>query len=406
MLLFGLAALGALAVSTDAIGLDELRVDPARIEATVRYLAAFPTRNTSSVHLPEAAKWVAGEFSKIPGLRVETFEYTVQAGRRVPATKTVVEVVATLPGETDRRVLIGGHIDSINMHAGALNDQAAIEAARAPGANDDLSGVALTLEAARVLSTRHWRHTLTFVAFSGEEEGLYGAEALARHAREAGWKIEGMLNNDMVGNTHNLRGMKNDREVRVFSEELPAHQSRELARYIAWLTDTHSGGLFFDASQMKLRRPSFGVKLVFRKDRFGRGGDHTPFNNEGFTAVRFVEAIEEYSRQHTPQDLPEFVDFNYTANIARLNILTASALAQAADAPTAVRVTLDQSHDTTLTWHGEASGSYVVYWRETTSPTWEGSKLVKGLTVKLDKINKDDHVFAVGSPGGIPVEAR
>jgi Zn-dependent M28 family amino/carboxypeptidase len=405
-MIFSLAILSVVGLSSLAtLSVDDLKVDPARLEATVRHLASFPTRNTSTPHLTKAAEWVAAEFRKIPGLQVELFEYDVQAGRRVPESKKVVEVLATLPGETERRVLIGGHLDSINMHSGALNDMAAIMAAPAPGANDDLSGVALTMEAARLLSTRKWNHALTFVVFSGEEQGLFGAEALAKHAKAEGWKIDAMLNNDMVGNTHNLRGMKNDREVRLFSEELPAHQSRELARYIAWLVDTHSKGIFFDAKQVKAHKPGFGVKLVLRKDRFGRGGDHTPFNNAGYTAVRFVEAIEEYSRQHTPQDLPEYVDFQYTANIARINILAASAIAQAGAAPSEVKVTLDQSHDTTLTWHGDPAGSYMVYWRETTSPRWEGWKEVKGLKVTLDKINKDDHVFAVGVPGGIPVPA-
>lgn len=390
-----------LAVAAFALVAPLPNVDESRLRAIIEHLATFNTRNTSSPELSQAADWVATEFRKIPGLNVEIFNYDIHKGQRVPADKTVVEVVATLPGKTDHRVIIGGHMDSINMTRGAD-----VFTARAPGANDDLSGVALTMEAARLMSTRQWNDTLVFVAFSGEEQGLLGSAALARFARQHNWKIDGVLSNDMVGNTSDHLGEKDDRNVRVFSEESPEHQSRELARYIEWIQDTRKESLFFDAGLARKRvgRPGHGIKLVFRKDRFGRGGDHSSFNNEGFTAVRFVEVFEEYTRQHTPLDLPDHVDYHYLANNTRANILTASALADAATPPTRVRVVRDQNQSTSLTWEG-SSPAYVVYWRETTSPTWEQASVVKGNKVVLDKINKDDHVFAVGVPGGIPVPA-
>jgi hypothetical protein len=413
-------ALAALLLAAPAVNVDE-----SRMRALIEHLAAFNTRNTSTPELEQAATWVADEFRKIPGLQVEMFKYDLAPGPRVPVGKTVVEVVATLPGRTDHRVIIGGHLDSINMTRGAD-----VYTARAPGANDDLSGVALTMEAARLMSQKSWNDTLVFVAFSGEEQGLLGSAALARFAKKEGWKIDGVLSNDMVSNSSNHVGERDEHHVRVFSEEspmdelhkladyisdkeirfhlLPMHESRELARYIEWIQNTRKEDLFFDPELMRTRtaKPRHGVKLVFRKDRFGRGGDHSSFNNEGFTAVRFVEMYEEYTRQHTPLDLPDHVDYKYLANNARVNILAASALANAPDPPTRVRVVRDQSQTTTLTWDGAADANYVVYWRETTSPVWEAARPYRGNKAVVEMVNKDDHLFAVGAPGGIPVPAN
>ena len=390
-------ALAALALAAPAMNVDE-----SRMRSLIEHLAAFNTRNTNTPELEQAAHWVADEFKKIPGLQVEIFTYDIHQGQRVPVDKTVVEVVATLPGKTDHRVIIGGHLDSINMTRGAD-----LYTARAPGANDDLSGVALTMEAAHLMSQKAWNDTLVFVAFSGEEQGLLGSAALALHAKREGWKIDGVLSNDMVSNSSDHLGEHDDRNVRVFSEESAVHESRELARYIEWLQNTRKEDVFFDAglSRRRVSKPGHAVKLVFRKDRFGRGGDHSSFNNEGFTAVRFVEVYEEYTRQHTPLDLPDHIDYRYLANNARVNILAASALADAPRPPARVRVVRDQSQTTTLTWEGTADSAYVVYWRETTSPVWEVAKVFRGNKAVIERVNKDDHQFAVGSPGGIPVPA-
>jgi Zn-dependent M28 family amino/carboxypeptidase len=262
---------------------------------------------------------------------------------------------------------------------------------RAPGANDDASGTALALEIARVMSSRKWTHTLVFVGWSGEEQGLHGSRALAKKAKAEGWKVEAVLSNDTVGSSSNKAGQKDDKRVRVFSDDAETHVSRELARFIEFTVRT----------EMR----DFGVKLVFRRDRFGRGGDHTPFNEEGFNAVRFIEVHEEYTRQHTPDDLPEFMDWAYLANVTRANLAAMGALATAGDPPTNVRIDMRQGLDTTVTWEG-VGPNWVVYWRETTSPTWQGSYKVTGATrFTLQGINKDDHVFAVGAEGGIPVTA-
>jgi hypothetical protein len=383
-----LALLSLAAVPVESVDVDALvkQVNARRLRATVERLASWPNRNTNNPTLTEAAEWIAGEYRKIPGLEVELMRYRIEKSQRVPEAKEVVQVVATLPGATTRRILVGGHFDTINMVQRTLD-------APAPGANDDASGTAVALELARVLASRKWRNTLVFVAWSGEEQGLLGSRALAKRAKEEGWPLDAVLSNDMVGNSRNNLGQSNARELRVFSEESEDHHSRELARFLHW--------------NAKGRIRGFAPRLVFRRDRFGRGGDHTPFNQEGFTAVRLVEVHEEYSRQHTPDDRPEAMDWRYLANSARLNLLTMATLADAAEPPTEVRVDRTQGYDTHLTWQSKPGVRYVVYWRETTSPVWQSAREVGAASeATIAKVHKDDYVFAVGAAGGIPVEAK
>ncbi|MGE0000699.1 MAG: M20/M25/M40 family metallo-hydrolase [Fimbriimonadaceae bacterium] len=356
-----------------------------RLLATVEKLASFHTRNSLSTGLTEACEWIAGEYRSIPGVEAELMKYTLQKGRRIPEDTPAVQVVAVLPGETDTRVLIGGHIDSLNL---AVDPKSG----RAPGANDDASGVAVALECARLLSGKKLRNTLVFVAFSGEEQGLLGARALATRAKDSGWHIVGVLNNDTVGSSINLEGQSDRDRVRVFSEE-GDHGSRELARYVAWINADADNG--------------FGIKLVFRRDRFGRGGDHTPFVEAGFPGVRFIEVFEEYTRQHTPEDLPQHVDKEYLAKVCRANLLALEALAMAGPAPENVRISRDQGHSTTVLWQATKGERYGVYWRETTSPVWQGMEEADDSGRHTIKgVNKDDHIFAVGSLPGVPVEAK
>lgn len=381
-------ALLTLAVAPAAPDIDALlkEVDVRRLRATVERLASWPNRNTNNPTLTEAAEWLASEYRKVPGLQVEIMRYRIERGQRVPEAKEVVQVVATLPGETTRRIVVGGHMDTINMKEGKVDSPA-------PGANDDASGTALALELARVLARHKWKNTLVFVAFSGEEQGLLGSRALAKRAKEEKWTLDAVLSNDMVGNSRNNLGQSNAKQLRLFSEESEDHNSRELARFIDW------------NSRGKIR--GFAPKLVFRRDRFGRGGDHTPFNQEGFTAIRFVEVHEEYSRQHTKDDLPGAMDWRYLANSTRLNLLTMATLAQAAEPPREVRVDRAQGYDTKLTWRGTPGTKYVVYWRETTNPLWEKALEVGAVSeVVVPKVHKDDHVFAIGAVGGVPVEAK
>ena len=355
------------------------------LRQTLTHLSTYPTRNTNTPELEKAAEWVASEFKKIPGLRVELMRYDVKKGRRVVADKSVVQVVATLPGESDKKIIVGGHLDTINLTGDPLT-------AIAPGINDDGSGVALTLECARILSQKRWRNTLVFVAFSGEEQGLFGSGALAERAQKESWKIEAMLNNDTVGASQGPGKLKDKKRVRLYSEESTDHNSRELARFIEWETRGKVKG--------------FSPWLVFRKDRFQRGGDHTPFNIKGFNAVRFVEAIEYLTHQHTDKDTLEGIDFDYLANVVRLNLISLSLFASAADAPTNVRYDAKQAHDTIVRWNSQPGVSYRVYWRESSSSVWQGMvEAGEKNEVTIKGKNKDDHVFAVGAVGGVPISA-
>lgn len=357
------------------------------VERIVRHLASFPTRHTLSEGNRAAAEWIAGELSRLPNFSVEIMPYIAPAGPRVPVDTEVLQVIATRPGRTDRRVLVSGHFDSLNLvGTSGPGDFANVIHNPAPGANDDASGVAVAMEVGRELAETT-EHTLVVCALSGEEQGLLGAKALAKRAREEGWTIDALLNNDTVGSSSNLLGHRDDSRVRVFSEESSAHQSRELARFIAWLS----------------RDEAFGPKLVFRKDRLLRGGDHSPFNDAGFTAVRFVEVHEEYTRQHTPDDRPEFVDFAYLDRVRGLNALVAQSLLSAGVAPTNVRVERAARASTDVRWDGD--GAMDVFWRETTSAVWQGSFSARGGEFRVPEINVDDHVFAVGAVGGIPVPA-
>lgn len=365
-------------------------IDPARMRADVEKLASFHTRNTLSMTLNDAASWLADQYRAIRGTDAELMRYVIPKGRRVPEEREVVQVVATQRGEHDRIILVGGHMDSLNLQVDAATG-------RAPGANDDGSGTVLALELARAMASVPHKHRLGYVGFTGEEQGLLGSRALAKRAKAENWKLEAVLSCDTVGSSGNKNGQKDTKRVRVFSDEEttanPNAQSRELARFIEWIT--------------RGRVKGFGVKLVFRKDRFGRGGDHTPFHEEGFPAVRFIEIHEEYTRQHTPDDLPQYMDWNYLANVARINLLAYASLASADDPPANVKIVRDQSHDTTVTWDAKTGACYAVYWRETTSPTWQDCHHAgEAERATIKKVNKDDFIFAVGAEGGVPVEAR
>jgi hypothetical protein len=364
---------------------DQVSAD--RLKNTIETLSSWNTRNTNTPEAWEVAEWIASQYRQLPHMEVEVWEYEIASGRRVPETKRVPQVIATLPGRSTRRVMVGGHFDTLNA-----DFEGDLFSLRAPGANDDASGTALAMEVGRLMAANTWENTLVFCAFSGEEQGLLGSRALATRAREESWVVDALLSNDMVGNSSTVRGAADGQTLRIFSEENPdRHQSRELARWIEWIT--------------RGQIPGASVRPVFRKDRFARGGDHTPFNEAGFTAVRFVEQTEEYSRQHTTTDLPEFVDFAYLAQNTKINLLAMSMLASAGPQPSEVRVDLKQSYDTTLSWAGTPGSKYRVYWRETTSPTWQGSEFVGETESFRSDLSKDDNVFAVAAEYGIPVVA-
>jgi len=395
------------------------------LEADVRKLVSYGTRHTLSDTqskkrgIGAARQYVFDEFrkySKAGGGRMtvemDTFTYNPD-GRRVDKKTLMANVLATIPGTdpTDKRVLLmSGHIDS--RVTDVMN-----RTADAPGANDDASGVAAVMEVARVLAGQKFPCTIKLVAVQGEEQGLLGAEHLAKRAKKEGWNLVAMLNNDIVGNSKGHDPDVTDTlHLRVFSEGVPATETPEQARQRRQLSSEN------DASSRQLARYAvtaarqyvsvggYSVLLEYRPDRFLRGGDHTPFNQQGYAAVRFTETNENFDHQHQDLrtengtvygDLPEFVDYRYLRRTAQVNLATLASLALAPAAPQKVEVlTAKLTNRTELRWQapqgGPAPAGYVVLVRETSAPQWQQRLPVTGLTADL-AISKDNYIFGVAS---------
>jgi Peptidase family M28 len=423
-----------------AIGL----IDTSRIDQTIKTLVGYDTRNSlsSMEQMPAgkgveaAADWIAAEFERISKacggcleIKRDTFiaDPAGAAGsawaNRIPRATRMTNVYAILrgndPAQARRMYLVTGHYDSRNLNVMDARGTA-------PGANDDASGVAVSLECARALSTLHLPATVVFVAVAGEEQGLVGSAHLAHLAREQGWQLEGVLNNDIVGGNTTPGDMLQLKDrVRVFSESVPASATPEQAKHISAVggeNDSPSRQLaraladtartYFPASY----ETPFNAFLVSRPDRYLRGGDHTSFNREGFAAVRLTEWREDFNHQHQNVvqppagssdpvlgDLQEFVDINYVAKVARLNAAVLATLAASPGEP--AKVTIDTQkleNGTTLTWE-RASGDaahYEVLWRETTAPDWQFARDVAPpaagvpATVTLP-VSKDNVIFGV-----------
>jgi hypothetical protein len=395
-------------------------ISPARVQADIEKLVSFGTRSTLSAQdgaavsagrgIGAAREWLKTQlqaYSQECGgcLEVKSDEFVQPVGPRVPQPTTLTNVYAVLrgsdPESAKRIVLVTGHYDSRNTNVLDTKGDA-------PGANDDASGVAVSLESARALSKLKLRATVIFLTVAGEEQGLDGAKHFAQMAKEAGWNIEAVLDDDIVGGDKSPGQQAN--VIRVFSEGLPSAAdekqlrairgvgtesdsiSRELARYIVEVGGAYSPGV----------KPL----LIFRLDRYLRGGDHSAFNDQGFAAVRFTEYRENFNHQH--QDLRtengieygdtlKFVDFGYVARVARLNAVALAALAAAPAPPPAVKVvTSNLDNNTTLKWGAsEGASSYEVVWRETSAPTWEHVKSVGDTTTTTLEISKDNVIFAV-----------
>ena len=400
-------------------------VSPQRIQRTVEKLVSFGTRQTLSSDMPAssgkgataAAEWIRSEFegyAKECGgcLEVKTDEFTQEPGPRVPTPTKITNVYAVLrgtdPANAGRMYVVTGHYDSRNSDGDDAKGAA-------PGANDDGSGTAVSLECARVLSKHRFPATIIFLTVAGEEQGLYGSAHFAKMAKAAGWDLEAVLNNDIVGGDRTPGGtLQNPHVVRVFSEGIPSTAdikqlktiralggesdgpSRQLARYIASVAKEY------------LRPNTLSPLLVFRHDRYLRGGDHFSFNEQGFAAVRFTEFRENYNHQHQNVrtengieygDLPKFVDYDYAANVARLNAATLASLASAPAPPANVRLlTKELQNDSTLAWEASAGGratAYEVLWRDTAAADWQHVKRVGNVTRATLPLSKDNVVFAV-----------
>ncbi len=384
--------------------LDE--ISSAEIKQSIVALVGFKNRSTlgqgvTGQGVSAAADWIEAQFkqdSEACGgcLEVKRDTFTEQPQKRIPQPTVISNVYAILrgtdPAQRQRMYLVTGHYDSRNSSNENTTDPA-------PGANDDASGVAVSLACARVLSRMHFPATLVFVAVAGEEQGLNGSRHLAQFARSQGWELEGVLNNDIVGgDTTPGDNFQDKNRLRVFSEQGAENDSssRQLARSLVAVARTYLGG--------------FRPVMEFRQDRFWRGGDHRSFNDAGFTAVRLTEWRENFNHQHQNVrvengiqygDLLDYVDFAYTARVARLNAATLATLASAPGAPINVRmpiVSLD--NNTTLTWSPPAGApqgtGFQVVWRETSAPDWQYFTSVKGNSVTLP-ISRDNVLFGVRS---------
>jgi hypothetical protein len=400
------------------------QVSPERIRANIEKLASFGTRSTISAQDPDsiavgrgigaARDWIKSEFERYAKdcggcLEVKTDSFTEPATDRIPQPTEITNVYAVLKGagsdNTKRIVLVTGHYDSRNSDA--LDGKG-----DAPGANDDGSGTAVSLECARVLSKLKFPATIIFLTVAGEEQGLNGSHHFAKMAKEQGWNIEAVLNNDIVGGDQG--GEQDHSVVRIFSEGLPAAATEQEIRRIRGLGGENDSGsrqlARYIADVGRAYKDDVGVKpmLVFRLDRYLRGGDHSSFNQQGFAAVRFTEFREDVHHQHQNVrtengieygDLPKFVDFDYVTRVARLNAATLASLASAPAPPANVHLlTKEPENDSTLTWEAAPGGlasRYEILWRATTSPEWEHVEKVGGVLRTTLKLSKDNVIFAV-----------
>jgi hypothetical protein len=398
-------------------------VSAQNLEAIVRKLAGFETRHSLSTTRSDkkgigaARNWVEAEMKKYAQasngrMTVMQDPYVLEPdGRRVNRRVEMRNVMATLKGSDpsdDRVLIVSGHLDSRNTD---IMDSTG----RAPGANDDASGVAIVMEMARILAKRSFPCTVILVAVQGEEQGLLGARHLADRAKNEQWNVIGMITNDIIGNSRsNETNLFDNSHVRVFSEGVPAVESKEMEQLRKSTFTENDGSARQFARYIKEAGERYvdqmTVELIYRNDRFLRGGDHTPFVQNGFTAVRMSEMNENFTQQHQNVrlengiqygDLPEFMDFEYLRKNAGVNLATIANLASAPAAPENVGIlTANLTNKTNLRWEapkkGEKPAGYLVRMRSTTSPVWEKAFFVKENEATLN-YSKDNYLFAVQS---------
>ncbi len=397
-------------------------ISASNIEAIIRKLVSFHTRHTLSETESEtrgigaARRWIKSEFERYSRdaggrLQVEFDEFTQQPANRIPNAVKIVNVVATLPGRQpesrDRMYVVSGHYDS---RVGDIMDATSF----APGANDDASGTAAVMEMARVMSKYEFDATLVFIAVAAEEQGLNGSTHWAEMAKQKKLNVAGMITNDIIGSSRADDGRVDNKTVRLFAEGV--QPAREMSAELRTLLQTGGEN---DSPARQLARhikeigeryvPGFRVSIIYRKDRYLRGGDHSPFLDRGFAAVRMSEPNEDFRHQHQLVrvengvqygDLPEFVDFNYVAQVTRVNAAALASLALAPAAPANVEVETTQlENDTTLRWEANKEpdiAGYQIVWRETTSPVWQHKVYAGNVTrYTVKKVSKDNYLFGV-----------
>jgi hypothetical protein len=390
------------------------------IEATIRKLVSFGTRNTLSEQndptrgIGAARDWLYAEFQKAAApsggrmtVEKQTFEQAKAA--RVPQPTMLTNIVATLKGtqpeSTNRVYVVSGHYDSMcSSPTDAKCD--------APGANDDASGTAAVLEMARVMAKYKFDATIVFMTVPGEEQGLLGATYFAEQAKKNNLDIDAMFTNDIIGSSLGANGVHDPKTVRVFSEGVPSNETQQEAmtrRSVGGENDSQSRQLArFIKETTERYVPSMKVWMIYRRDRYGRGGDHQPFLERGFAAVRFTEPNENYQHQHQNVrtengiqfgDLPQFDDFNYIANVARVNAASLAALASAPARPKNVTFPTNLSNDTPIKWDANKEpdiAGYEIVWRDTTEATWTHSLAVGNVdTYSMKGMSKDNYFFGV-----------
>ncbi|TFW34476.1 M20/M25/M40 family metallo-hydrolase [Massilia horti] len=394
-------------------------ISPKRIETYIHKLVGFETRHTMSDTTSDtrgigaARRWIKSELERCGAgtrLQVAFDSHIAPVSARISRPTEIVNVVATLPGtqdaSKDRMYVVSGHYDSRN------SDVMDAEG-KAPGANDDASGTAAVMEMACVMAKHNFDATIVFMTVAAEEQGLLGATHWAEQARQNNLNIAGMFTNDIIGSSRGDDGRVDDKQVRLFAEALPATKenndvnrmllqtggendsiSRQLARHVKEQGERYVKG--------------FKVNVIQRRDRYLRGGDHMPFLERGFAALRFTEPNENFDHQHQNLrtengkvygDLPEFDDFNYIAKVARVNAAALASLALAPASPREVKLRTDKlENDSTLVWTPNAEpdvAGYRIVWRETTAPGWQGSLFVGNVTEATVKLSKDNYFFGV-----------
>ncbi|MGW9686682.1 M28 family peptidase [Flagellimonas sp. 2504JD1-5] len=393
-----------------------------RIKTDVTTLANFGTRHTLSDTVSQtrgigaARRWIKSEFEKTSSTCNGCLEVFYQKnlvkkgeGSRIIKDVWVVNVVAIQRGTKfpNRYIIMSGDIDSRVSDPNNFTSDS-------PGANDNASGMAGTLEAARVLSNYQFENSIIYVGLSGEEQGLFGGKGLAAHAKQNNWEIIGILNNDMIGNITGVDGVISNRDFRIFSEPVPPTETedeRRARRFYGGEVDGISRQLArYVHKNTKIYMPEMNPMMVYRLDRFGRGGHHRPFNDAGYAGIRIMEAHENYTQQHQDireengiayGDVLEHVNFDYAKKLTAVNAINLASIAWAPPAPSTVEIGGIVEPSAKLKWNKiEGAVGYKIYWRDTTSPTWDNSKYVGDVSeFTLNGIVIDNFFFGVSAVG-------
>jgi hypothetical protein len=391
------------------------------IKADVTKLVGFGTRNTFSDTLSDtrgigaARRWIKTDFEKTSsacGACLDVFYQkdlvTKDMGQRVPHDAYVVNVLAVQKGAKypNRYIIMSGDIDSRASNTMDFETDA-------PGANDNASGMAGTLEAARVLSKYKFENSIIYVGLSGEEQGLFGGAGLAAYAKEKGWEIIGIFNNDMIGNIKGLDGYVSNRDFRIFSEPVPpteTEKERQARRFYGGEVDGISRQLArYVHGNVEKYMPEMNPMMIYRLDRFGRGGHHRPFNDLGYAGIRIMEAHENYTQQHQDVrtenginygDVLEHVNFSYAAKLTAVNAINLASIAWAPPAPETVEIGGIVEASAKLKWSAvDGAVGYKIYWRDTTSPTWDHSRYLTETEMTLEGVVIDNFFFGISAVG-------